>query len=124
MLDHVLVFLKNRLNANLNQGTEPADALEDSVNFINGQTMDPLEFKLNSISLLMINMEQENILNPPNRYRQCSPNGVYTDIQPEIRMNLYVLFVALYWVKMVVTRDGIPVDVKRIEKTAIHLKAR
>lgn len=96
MLDHVLVFLKNSLNAYLNRGAVPGDALEDPVNFITGQTMDPLEFKLNSISLLMINMEQENILNPPNRYRQCSPDGVYLDVEPEIRMNLYVLFVARY----------------------------
>jgi hypothetical protein len=96
MLNDVLVFLKNSLNAYLSLGGKTDDAQEDQVVFLVGQSMDMLNFKLGAISAIMINFEQENILRPPDRYARTLSDGAVRKIQPEIRLNLYVLFVAHY----------------------------
>lgn len=96
MLNDVLVFLKNSLNAYLGSGKPQPDAQEEQVTFLSGQTSDTLSFKLGSVSLVMINLEQENILRPADRYSRSLPNGQIQKVEPEIRLALYVLFVANY----------------------------
>ncbi len=96
MLNDVLIFLKNRLNAHLSRGGKTDDAQEDQVVFLVGQSIDTLNFKLGAISAIMINFEQENTLRPPDLYARTLSNGTIQKVQPEIRLNLYVLFVAHY----------------------------
>jgi len=96
MIGDALVFLKNQLNDYLkpirgHDGTQP-----DPVEFIGGDNMDPLSFKSGAISVLLINLEEEHTLRAPDLYRRTAANGVQEAVQPEIRLNLLVLFVARY----------------------------
>ena len=96
MIDNVLTFLKDQLNK---QFTSDEGSLEEQVIFIEGQKMDPLVFKLGAVSVLLINIEEENILRSSNLYRRTNGEGANRQTQqinPDIRLNLYVLFVAKY----------------------------
>ena len=98
MLGKVLIFLKDQLNAYLDvkSGREPDETAEELVVFVDGEKMEPIEFKLNAISLLMISIEEEKILRSANPYVTVDRNGTAQQVQPEIRLNLYVLFVARF----------------------------
>lgn len=96
MIDDVLVFLKNRLNTDLNSGLSAEDSAQDKVVFVDGEKMDPLSFQLGAVSVLMINVEEENTLRPPDLYARTLADGKRQRIQPEIRLNLYILFVSRF----------------------------
>ena len=96
MISEVLLFLKNHLNTYLStkSGWHPEASQEDTVVFLDGEQMDPVSFKLGAVSVLLINIEEENTLRAPDPYLRMAPDGTRQKIQPEIRLNLYVLFVA------------------------------
>ncbi|MEC4678457.1 MAG: DUF4255 domain-containing protein [Nitrospirota bacterium] len=98
MIGEVLVFLKNHLNAKLSVGSgfSVDEVQEDQVVFVDGEKMDPIVFKLGAVSVLLLNVEEENTLRPADPYRAVADDGTIFKVQPEIRMNLYVLFVARY----------------------------
>ncbi len=98
MLRDVLLFLKNHLNAyfQILSGGTPEATVEDKVVFIDGGNMDPITFQLGAVSALLINIEEENTLRTPDPYTRVSPDGTRQKVQPEIRLNLYVLFVARF----------------------------
>ncbi len=96
MLNDALIFLKDRLNAYLNRGGKADNAQEDQVVFPVGQSTDTLNFKLGAISAIVVNLEQENVLRAPDLYARTLPDGTIQKVQPEIRLNMYVLFVAHY----------------------------
>lgn len=98
MIDHILVLLKRRLNVYLNAkaGWQPDESREDAVVFIDGEKLDPVSFKLEAVSVLLINLEEENTLRAADPYSRLSVNGSRQKVQPEIRLNLYVLFVARF----------------------------
>lgn len=96
MLQDVTILLKNELNAFLaiQAGEDPNESREQRVVFPEGDKLDPIRFQLGAVSLLMLNIEEENILNPANRYRRVNAKGEHEAIYPEVRLNMYVLFVA------------------------------
>lgn len=96
MLNDVLILLKHRLNTYLTAGWDPSESRELPVVFIDGENMDPLTFKLGAISVLLINIEEENTLRAPDLYRRSNADGTQQKVQPDIRLNLYVLFVARF----------------------------
>ena len=96
MINETLVFLKNSLNTLLSSGGKPHDPQEDQVVFPVGQNMESLNLKLGAVSIVLINLEQENVLRAPDLYLRTLPDGTVQKVQPEIRLNLYVLFVAHY----------------------------
>ena len=96
MLYDVILFLKNALNSYLKLGGSPQDSQEDPVVFPDRQASDGVSFKLGAISILLLNLEQESILRPPDLYTKAMPDGSVRRVQPEIKLNLYVLFVANY----------------------------
>lgn len=96
MLRDVLVFLKDSLNNYLRAGEISNDAQEDYVTFLSGQSIETLNFKLGAVSIVMINLEQENSLRAPNQHSRNMPDGTIQKVQPEIRLNIFVLFVAHY----------------------------
>src|SRR5262245_43349100 len=62
VIDEALLFLRNRLNAHLKSfDGAAAESSEDRVVFIDGETMDPIRFKLGAVSLLLMNTEEEKI---------------------------------------------------------------
>lgn len=98
MIGRVLALLKQQLNSHLQASTgwTPAESTEDRVVFIDGEKMDPLSFKLEAVSLLLINVEEENTLRSPDPYSKVLPDGSRRAVQPAVRLNLYVLFVARF----------------------------
>ena len=98
MIGEALVFLKNHLNAHLNaqSGWAPDDSGEDKVVFVDGDKMDPINFKLGAVSALLINIEEERTLRAADPYVRLAEDGSRRTVQPDIRMNLYVLFVARF----------------------------
>ena len=94
MIDDVLVFLKNRLNGHLKTVQNLDGSAEDQVVFLDGQKMDPLTFQLGAVTALLINVEEEHSLRSPDLYSQRAADGNHLRVQPEIRLNLFVLFVA------------------------------
>jgi len=96
VINDILINLKNNLNAHLISGRRPQDPQEDQVVFLEGQNLESLSFKVGAVSVLLTKLEQENILRPADPYTRRLPEGTVQMVQPEIRLNLYVLFVAHY----------------------------
>lgn len=96
MISETLVFLKDRLNGHLSADQSANESHEDPVVFVDGEKMDPLSFRLGALSLLLINIEEEKVLRPPDLYRRTMSNGTHVQVQPELRLNLFVLVVARF----------------------------
>ena len=98
MISDTLVFLKNQLNTYLKSisGRKPDESWEDKVVFLDGEKMDPVSFKLGAVTVLLVNLERENTLRAADPYTRTLANGSLQKVQPEIRLNLYVLFVARF----------------------------
>ena len=98
MISNVLLLLKDQLNEHLiaQSGSSPANPGEEKVVFLDGESMDPVTFKLGAVTLLLINLEEETALRPADLYRRPRPDGSIEQAMPEVRLNLYVLFVARF----------------------------
>ena len=94
MIDDTLIFLKDHLNTFLRLAEKQSEQIHERVVFLEGANMEPLKFKEGAVTVLLVNIEEENSLGPPDRYRRVAPDGTGHTVQPEIRLNLYVLFVA------------------------------
>lgn len=93
MIDEVLVMLKEKLN---NYFKLKVSSPEDKVAFLDGSKMDPISFPINNVVPVLINVEEEKTLRPPNRYEGVLQNGIRTNILPSISINLSVLFVCKF----------------------------
>jgi hypothetical protein len=93
MINEVLVLLKDKLNGYLKL---KANVAEDKVTFLDGSKMEPISFPLDHVIPLLINVEEEKILRPADRFEGIVRNGIKTQINPTIRLNLSVLFVAKF----------------------------
>lgn len=98
MIADVLVFLRKHLDDHLRiaVGGSPDDPIGDRVVFIDGEHMDPLSFKLGAVTQLLINVEEERVLRPADLYSRRSQDGTPQRGQPDLRLTLYVLFVARF----------------------------
>lgn len=96
MIGDALVFIRNRLNAHFESGTDSQEPLENQVVFLEGEKTDSLTFKLGAVSMLLINIEEERIQRAADPYTRTAPDGTRQTVLPDIRLNLYVLFVAHY----------------------------
>ncbi len=98
MISDVLVFLKDHLNEELNGHGAwiGGETQEDKVVFLDGEKMDPIVFKLGAVSCLLMNIEEENTLRAADPYRSVASDGTVFKVYPEIRINLFVLFVARF----------------------------
>ena len=96
MLGEVLVFLRSRLDGYLSArlGVVPGEADQPRVVLLDGEKTDPIEFQLGAVTALLVNIEQERIQRAPDRYYRTLPDGSSERVNPEIRINLYILFVA------------------------------
>jgi len=72
------------------------DVWEDKVVFLDGEKMDPVVFRLGAVSALLLNIEQEGILRNADPYHALASNGTHLEVQPEVRLNLFVLFAARF----------------------------
>lgn len=98
MIGDVLCLLRDRLNAHLGASLPDAqpDSAEERVQLIDGEKSDPVEFRLNAITVLLVNIEQETSQRSADPYLRTPGESNLRKLQPEIRLNLYVLFVARF----------------------------
>lgn len=98
MLNDVLVFLKNHLNhqLSLRDGVTDTASQEETVVFLDGEKIDPITFKLGAVTALLINIEEDNVMRSPDPYQSMTAGGDKLMVKPEIRLNLFVLFVARF----------------------------
>jgi hypothetical protein len=98
MIDDAVLFLRQHLSSVLKSlsGAAPGDLAEEPVVFVDDAKMDSVTFKPGAVSVLLVNIEEETTLREPDPYLRVSPNGACKAVQPEIRINLYVLFVAQF----------------------------
>lgn len=93
MISSVLIFLKDKLNKHLSAKSEIADgSAEEMVVFVSDDKVDPISFKMQAVSVLLINLEEEKTLRDPDRYARQTASGIHQRSQPDIHLNLYVLF--------------------------------
>jgi hypothetical protein len=93
MIHEVLGFLKEQLNQSLKSYDSPQ---EDKVVFMNGDRTDSVTFPKNSVTPLLINIEEENVMRQGDPYIQVRKDGTRVGVNPEIRINLFVLFVSSF----------------------------
>ncbi|MGC2237425.1 MAG: DUF4255 domain-containing protein [Pyrinomonadaceae bacterium] len=55
---------------------------------------DAIKFPLNKVTPLLINVEEEGHLRPGDRFSRISVNGSRESVFPDVRLNLYILFVS------------------------------
>jgi hypothetical protein len=98
LIADVLVFLRKHLDDHLRiaVGSSPDDPTGDRVVFIDGEQTDRLNFKLGAVTELLINVEEERVLRPADLYARRSEDGTAQRGQPDLRLTLYVLFVARF----------------------------
>jgi len=96
MISETLLFLKNQLNAHLKAkaGVVSLDPIADKVVLIDGDR-DVITFQSEAVSALLINIEEERALRNADPYTRTVADSSQK-IYPDIRLNLYVLFVARF----------------------------
>ena len=57
---------------------------------------DAVGFKAGAVSILLVRIEEDTTMHPPDGYVRVTAKGEHQRIAPEIRLNLYVLFVARF----------------------------
>jgi hypothetical protein len=98
LIGQVLVFVRKQLDAFLRAelGDDPHDPSADKVVFLDGEKLDPMVFQTGAVSQLLINLEEDRVLRGADPYRRKADDGKPQQVMPEIRLGLYVLFVARF----------------------------
>jgi hypothetical protein len=93
MIGDVLILLKNQLNSHFRTMLSGVSGYgEDKVCFIDSEVKtDQNPFKLDAVSILLFNVEQEKAFRQDEPYIRFSSDGVSKKVQPDIALNLYIL---------------------------------
>ena len=93
MIDEVISVLKDKLNDYVRFKTGHP---EDKVVLPEGSKLDPSQFQLNNITPMLINIDEEKTARLPDRFGGVIKNGLRTEFNPDIAVNLLVLFVVRF----------------------------
>lgn len=99
MIGRTLSFLRGQLDAHLRAelaGGGDDDPIADKVVFLEGDKLDPPGFKEESVSALLISVEEERQLRAADPYVRIQEDGRPRRGQPDLRLILHVLFVARF----------------------------
>lgn len=93
MIHTVLNVLKEQLNEffKIKTGLD-----EELVKFIDSGNNDPISFTNNAVTPFLINVSEDRTLRKADRFSGVSQNGIRTQINPEIRIELLVLFISKF----------------------------
>jgi len=98
VIGQILVFLRKQLDdylrAELAGGID--EPVADKVAFLEGDKLDPIAFKEEAVSELLVNVEEERQLRAADPYLRVQEDGKPQRRQPDLRLILYVLFVARF----------------------------
>ena len=93
MIHEVMNLLSDKLNAYIRL---KAGINEDRVRFLDGTNFDPIQFPLDYITPIIVNIQEERTLRQKDYYEPVIRNGMKTEISPEIRIKLIVVFVSRF----------------------------
>jgi hypothetical protein len=96
MIDRALIFLRDQLNVAFAATT--GGGTEDAVTFPDGDKLDPLTLKTGQINTLLVALEQDHVMRRNDPFIRAMADGSSARAEPEIRLNLMVLFIARYTV--------------------------
>lgn len=97
MIDRALLFIRDRLNEHVARSTGAVDSgLGDAIAFPDGDKLDPLALKVGAVNLLLVNMEQELVMRGDDPFSRVLGDGSSLAVQPALRLNLMIMFVARY----------------------------
>jgi hypothetical protein len=98
MLSEVLLTLKDAVNnyLTISSGWSALDSDHGHVVFLESDRVDALDFKMDAVSLVLANVEEETTLRPDDPHGRMLPNGARQKVKPPIHLNAYVLFVARF----------------------------
>jgi hypothetical protein len=98
VIGKVLVFLRKRLNDYLRDEIEGGsdEPTSDKVVFIEGNQLDPITFHDAAVSALLVNVDEERVMRAADPYIRKADNGKPERKQPDIKLVLYLLFVARF----------------------------
>lgn len=93
MIHTTLGILKEKLNEyfKIKTGTD-----DDRVKFLDSANVDPISFPNNVVTPFLINVSEDRTFRKADPYRGLTKNGIRTHINPEIRLELLVLFVSKF----------------------------
>jgi hypothetical protein len=96
MIDQALLFMKRRLNDHLKHRSPPVAGheAEDRIVFAKTEKHESINFELDVITMLLVNVELERTLRAPDPFARPRVDGTTQRVYPDIRLNLYVLLVA------------------------------
>ncbi|MFD2563172.1 DUF4255 domain-containing protein [Aquimarina rubra] len=94
MVDVVLSVLKDKLNEYFKNvvGTTESNIIE----FISTTSNDPVSFTNDKITPFLINISEDRKFRNPDQYSGVIRNGIRTQTNPEIRIELLILFVSKF----------------------------
>lgn len=93
MIDNALNTIRKSLNTYFKILGEAPD---DKVVYIDSSQPDESRFPMNKVSLILINIEEERSLRQADQYSGTLRNGIVVGKNPEIRIQLLLLFVARF----------------------------
>lgn len=94
MIGQVLSFLQKKLVAYFESSGDNTSDEPQVVFLVDQTTGDSISFQSRALTILLINIEQEETLRKDNPFLQTGDNGTKYAVFPEIRLNLYLLVVA------------------------------
>ena len=95
MIEDVVGFLRDRLNEAIPRDPSGGSA-EDLFVYAGTKKEDSVSFTANAVSMLLVRIEEETTLRPPDPFVMIAADGTRKRVEPEIRMNVFVLFVARF----------------------------
>lgn len=95
MIDQAVKFILDRLNAVIVRDRKNKPA-EDIFSYVGTNADESISFKRDSVSIMLVRIEEETTLRKPDVYSRVSDKGVHQKVSPEIRMNLWLLFVSRF----------------------------
>lgn len=93
MIDVTLSVLKEKLNEYFRIKTE---ADNDLVNFIDSNANDPVSFTNDKVTPFLINVSEDRKFRNADQFSGVIRDGIKTRMNPEIRIELLVLFVSKF----------------------------
>lgn len=94
MIATAIGFLRNRLNRTFPR--DAAGSAEDLFVYPVAGKDDALSFPANAVSILLVRLEEDAVLRDADRFTLVGTDGSRRRVEPDIRLNLYVLFVARF----------------------------
>lgn len=95
MIDLVLGFLQDRLNQSLPRAGQ-GDPQEKLFVFAGTDKDDAVSFRANAVSMLLVRIEEEPVLRQADRFARAAADGARQRVEPEIRLQLWLLLVARF----------------------------